>query len=419
MVRVFSCICLVLLSVSLLAQKQLEFIDHAYESTIKTVQVFPDRGNPGDMLNPAVTPLDEQNLVLEFDELRANRSTFYAKLIHCNYDWTKSTLSDLDFMHDYNEFNITDYSFSSNTHLPYVHYRFQIPAVKLPGNYLLIVYRDGDKSDLVISKRLMVFVSQIGFSNDRQFMGTGSGKSIQPFNFTLNYSNVEIFNPLQSLHLVMMQNHRWDNLMYELTPTFIRENSSELEYRFFNDELSFQGNNEFRFVDFRSLNYPGQNTGNVDKSKKPFHLFVAEDRPRSEQAYAQYTDSNGNFIIDNRDTGDSKTGGNYVSVTFSLKPYRKYSNPVYVLGAFNNWELNEENEMQYNLNTASFEKTFLLKQGLYNYCYRTKSSKMLASEIEGSHFETENYYEVLVYNSTLQSHADLLLGYFIFGINQR
>jgi hypothetical protein len=411
--------CLLFFFIESVAQKQLQFIDRPYEATIKTIQVYPDKGNPNDMLNPAVTSIHEQNLLLEFDELKTSRSIFYAKLIHCNYDWSKSTLSDLDFMHDYNEFSITDYAFSTNTHLPYVHYRFQIPPVKLPGNYLLIVYRDGDKSDLALSKRLMIFDPQIAFSNDRQFLGTGAGRSTQPFNFTMNYSTVEIFNPLQSVHLVMLQNHRWDNAKYDLTPAFIRDNTNELEYRFFDDALSFQGNNEFRFVDFRSLNYPGQNTGNIDKSTKPFRLYVAEDRPRAEQAYSQYNDSNGNFIIDNLDTGDTKTGGNYLNVTFSLRPYRKHTDPIYVMGNFNQWYSNEENQMEYNLRTGCFEKTLLLKQGLYNYYYITTSKALPESEIEGSHFETENYYEVLVYNSTQQPHADLLLGYLVVVINQR
>ncbi len=401
------------------SQKQLEFIDKAYEPTIKTIQLYPDKGNITDVMNPPVIPIEQSNLVLEFDELKQHKSNFYAKLIHCNYDWTKSTLSDLDFMHDYNEFNITDNSYSNNTHIAYVHYRFTLPPVTIPGNYLLIVYRDGDKNDLVLSKRLMIFASRIDISNDNQFMGTALGRNIQPFNFTLNYSNIEIFNPLQSVHLVMMQNHRWDNTKNDLAPTFIRENSSELEYRFFDDALSFQGGNEFRFVDFRSLNYPGQNTGIMDKSKKPYHLYVAEDKTRTDQAYFQYNDYNGNFLIDNQDNGDVRTGGNYLSVTFSLKPNKKYSDPIYVLGAFNQWSYNDDTKMVYSLETASFEKTFLLKQGLYNYTYSIQSSRLPSTELEGTHFETENIYEIFVYNRSLQPNADLLLGYYIFGTNQR
>jgi hypothetical protein len=410
---------LIFISLPISAQKQLAFIDKAYEPTIKTIMMYPNRGSANNNSSISVTSIQENNLVLEFDELKSNRSDFYAKLIHCNYDWTKSTLSDLDFSYEYNEYNITDYAFSGNTLIPYVHYRFDVPPVKIPGNYLLIVYRDGNKNQLVLSKRLMIFAPQIRMINDRQFLGTGAGRTIQPFNFTLNYSGIEIFNPLQSVHLVMMQNHRWDNVKTDINPSFIRESSSELEYRFFDEVQSFQGGNEFRFVDFRSVNFPGQNTGSVDRSVRPFHLYVAEDRPRTDQVYSQYNDFNGNFLIDNRDTGDSKTGSNYLNVTFTLKPFKKYSEPIFVLGAFNQWSLSEENEMKYNINTASFEKTFLLKQGLYNYTYVIQSPNMPASEIEGDHFETENMYEIFVYNRSFHLNADLLLGYFVFSTNPR
>ncbi len=400
------------------AQKRLEFIDKAYEATIKTVMLYPTLGNITDNLNPAVTSIDQNNLVLEFDELSANRANFNAKLIHCNYDWTQSTLHDMDFMHDYNEYNINDYSFSSNTHVPYVHYKFAIPPVKLPGNYLLIVYRDGNKNDLVISRRLMVYAEQINVTYDNQFAGTGTGRSTQPINFTLNYAGVDIQNPLQSLHVVILQNHRWDNFKSDLAPNFIRDQSSELEYRFFDEENTFKGDNEFRFVDFRSLNYPGQNTGSLDKSRKPFHLFVAQDRPRTDQAYSQYNDYDGGYIIDNKDYGEAATSGNYIEVTFTLNPYQKYNYPIYVLGAFNQWNHTEENKLTFNTTLGIFEQTLLLKQGLYNYQYVIDSPDKLNS-IEGNHFETQNSYEIFIYNRSFQPNADLLLGYSVRTLNPR
>src|SRR5882757_2868098 len=124
---------LFLLHHAVFAQKTLVFADKVYESEVKTVQLFPDSGAPDDPLYPAVTTLAAMRLVLEFDDLRADRANYYARIIHCNYDWTKSSLMDLDFLHDYNEFSLNDYQFSGNTHIPYVHYRFVIPPVKITG----------------------------------------------------------------------------------------------------------------------------------------------------------------------------------------------------------------------------------------------------------------------------------------------
>ncbi len=383
------------------AQKNLLYVDHVYEEQIKTVQLFPD-------------------LSIEFDDLQDNRNNYYVKIIHCNYDWTKSRLQDLGFLHDYNEFTINDYAISNNIYPTYVHYRFQIPTVKIPGNYLLIVYRDGDQSDLILSKRFFVTDNQVTLQVDNTFTGAGTLRtSNQQLNFIINYGNIEILNPLESVHVVIRQNQRWDNARMDVKPSFVRDNSSELEYRFFDQDKHFVAGNEFRFVDFRSLNFPGQNTGRLDRSVKPFHLTVQLDKSRGNQSYAQYVDINGDYRIENLDYAEPATSGNYLETTFSLVSPKQIDGDVYVIGAFNNWARNDENKMTYNTGSGVYESTILLKQGLYNYCYSVENSDLSTDYFEGSHFETENVYEVLVYNRPFRPNADLLIGYFVLPVNQR
>src|SRR6267142_4117534 len=339
---IFSFSLLLLVAWNALSQKTIRFEDKVYESQIKTVQLYPDRGGAQDNVYPAASPVDASNLVLEFDDLQADRSNYYARLIHCTYDWTKSGLMDLDFLHDYNEFPLNDYTFSSGTHIPYVHYRFPIPQVKIPGNYLVIVYRDGNKSDVILSHRFMAFRDGVTLVQDSQFSGTGNmGRTHQQLNFTIDYSRMEIMNPLESVHVVVRQNQRWDNAKWDLKPSFLREGDKQMEFHFFDQDKFFNGGNEFRWVDFRSLTSPGQNTGTLNRTVKPFQLYVQQDLPRTDQAYAQYNDFDGNYLIDNQDYGESKTSSNYLEVTFSLNPLKPTADPVYVIGAFNNWERND------------------------------------------------------------------------------
>src|SRR5688500_3437952 len=129
-------------------QKTLRLIDTGYEPEIKTIQLHPQNA-PSE---PAVTSLGKWDLLLEFDDLRNARDTYYARIIHCNHDWTKSDLQDLDFMTVYNEFPITNNEFSVDTHLSYVHYWLPLPPVKLPGNYVIMVYRGTDKEDIILTK---------------------------------------------------------------------------------------------------------------------------------------------------------------------------------------------------------------------------------------------------------------------------
>jgi hypothetical protein len=39
--------------------------------------------------------------------------------------------------------------------------------------------------------------------------------------------------------------------------------------------------------------------------------------------------------------------------------------------------------------------------------------------MEGSHFETENLYEVLIYNRPFKPNADILVGYYPIPVNPR
>lgn len=401
-----------------LAQKRLVLQDMTYEPQIRTVQCYPNQPTEANNLLPSVARLESQNLLLEFDDLQEQKSNYYLKLIHCNFDWTKSTLMDLDFLYDYNEFTINDYSYSINTHIPYLHYRMPIPPVKIPGNYVIIVYRDGNRQDLVLSKRIMIYDGRISLGADNQLAGLGNIKSTnQAMNFIVSYARTELINPMSSVHLTIRQNQRWDNAMEDVKPSFIREDVSQIEFRTYDMDKSFQAGNEFRFVDFRSLNYPGQNTLKLDKTRKPYELYVNPDGSRQGQSYAQYPDMNGGFAIDNTDYRQEPwISAQYLMVNFSLfSPDLK--GDVYVMGAFNGWARNEENKMVYQ--AGSYSKRILLKQGFYNYQYWVEQPGDNPNQVEGNHFQTENVYEVLVYYRPFQPNADLLIGYFVIPVNPR
>lgn len=408
----------ILITFGATGQKKLLFEDKIYEPQIKSVQIHqPD--NRGNVISTSTAFINEPNLMLEFDDLQSDRANYYTKLIHCNFDWTKSGLSNLDFLNEYNEFPINDYAYSGNTHIPYVHYRFLIPAVKIPGNYLLIIYRDGNQSDLILSKRLSIFSQDVNLALDNQMAGGGTLRaSNQQLNFIIDYGRVEILNPMETLHVVIRQNQRWDNARMDVKPSFIRDSNSELEYRFFDHDKSFSAGNEFRFVDFRSLNFPGQNTARLNRTVKPFQLYVQQDRSRAAEAYTQYNDLNGAYQIENRDAPEGNISSNYVETTFSLNT-QPLADDLFLVGAYNGWERNEENKMKYYANKGAYETTLLLKQGLYNYQYLVASPTLEANYFEGNHFETENVYEVMVYNRPFRPNADLLIGYFVIPVNPR
>ncbi len=387
--------------------KALELIDQVYEPQIRTVQLNP----VGNTALPAVTSLGQGNLMLSFDDLRSDRDTYLARLVHCNFDWSKSSLQDLDFMVDYNEFPINNYETSIDTHIPYGHYWYNLPAVKLPGNYVIVVYRTGNKDDIILSKRFMVYQTNVDFKRNANLVGPSNMADLnQQINFTINHSNLYITNPLVDVHVNMRQNQRWDNMIVDMKPSFIRDYEKELDYRYFDDAMMFKAGNEFRWFDLRSLNYPGRNVARVNKTRKPFEVYIDRDRSRNGMPYAIYLDQNGGYTIDNYDFRQLPYT-NYAYVNFSLSSPKLKNTDVFVTGAFNSWNMNQESKMRYDSAIESYTARVLLKQGLYDYQYVTKSTSVPSYYFEGTYFQTENFYEVFVYYRALRPNADLLVGY--------
>ncbi|MFZ6001846.1 MAG: type IX secretion system plug protein domain-containing protein [Bacteroidota bacterium] len=410
---------LILATTCAFAQKKLRFQDAIYEEQVRTVMVNPVGSGNRDNLLPAAVPIQQQNLILEFDDIQETKNNYYARLIHCTFDWKKSSLQNLDFMKEYNEFPINDYQSSTNTHLPYFHYRFPLPTVKIPGNYLLMVYREGDQEDLIITRRVLVYDNRVNIAPVNQLgQGTLTGSN-QQINFLVNYRDLPVINPLDNIHVVIRQNQRWDNARMDVKPSFLREDINQLEFRFFDQDKQWAAGNEFRFVDFRSLISPGQNTATINRRIKPFELYVQQDAPRTEAVYSQYRDLNGNYVIENLDLRENILTSQYLFVNFALRTSPLQNAKVYVVGGFNLWERNTENLMKYNSASGCYEASVLLKQGRFDYQYLVESADLPSYHFEGSHFQTENFYEVMVYFSSLQPRADLLIGYYLLPVNPR
>ena len=224
--------------------KKLRFEDWSYEPEIRTVMLYPFTGRAEDMLQSPAVPVNQQNLVLEFDDLVEGPEDYEVKLIHCNADWQQSRLRPLDYLQDFNEFPINSYEFSVDTKLSYVHYRFRVPPVKVPGNYLLVAYRKGNEKDIILSRRMMVYDTRVKVGMSSQRTGiTAINRTNQQLDFLVNYRDFPMQNPMEQVKVVIRQNQRWDNTLQVDKPTFFRELDKILEYRYFSEDDYFYGGN--------------------------------------------------------------------------------------------------------------------------------------------------------------------------------
>lgn len=404
--------------VVLLAQEVLK--DQVFEENIQSVQLYRGGLQIGSQLNPPIVPLGSSGLVLEFDDLAFEPDRYAASLVHCNADWTPSSLKSPDFLPQYNEFNVNTYDYSINTRVPYVHYTFQVPPVTKTGNYLLKVYRNVEEEEVILTKRFMVYQDQIKVGVEllppSQVDERMSG---QQLDIVLNYGARQIQNPLETVKVVVRQNHRWDNARLSNTPTFIREDKSILEYRFFDGSNVFDAGNEFRFIDLRYVRTTGRNILSIDMKDDIVYAETAVDEPRGMTSYLEYLDLNGQYIVENQERGNPKLESEYILVTFNAD-LKEVEGEPYLLGALTNWGRTAAAKMEYNASKKRHQAVLLLKQGWYDYQIALKNGEGWNTlPMEGSHFQTENEYDVLVYYRDFGSRYDELIGYTIINANKR
>ena len=402
-------------SASIGGEKKLEFIDKIYEDRVKTAILFHADDIKATPLYPAAIPILQRiPLVLKFDELYTDEADYYkAKIIHCNLDWSRSHLTELQFLFEYNEFGVDEFEFSIATKVPYTHFTFPVPKVKLPGNYLLVIYRENNEDDIIISKRFIVYDQKIEIRGD---VGLSSGviqrRLNQQIEFALNYTNFPIPNPYLDLRVVLRQNHRWDNAIFDLKPTMIMEDISQLEYRHFNFENNFKAGNEFRFFDIRSVHYGGRNVEKTTSSETQVDAYLYFDKSRETEPYSFINDLNGGFVIENSEGNNDFLESDYINVHFFLDLKEKSNENIYLGGKFSDWRFEDFNKMEFVEVSGVYMCNLLLKQGLYDFIYYVPENYNNSTIFEGNHFETKNEYEIIVYYKDPMLNTDIIIGYF-------
>ena len=396
-------------------------VDQVYEENIQNVRIYPKTAEFASQLNSPATPLQGGTpLVLEFDDIAFDADRYSATIIHCNADWTQSGLKAADYLTGYNEFNVDTYEYSINTRIPYIHFTFQLPQVTKSGNYMVKVYRGRNQNEVVITKRFMIYNNQLSLAAEVVPPSkTQDRQTSHQINLNVNYGGRDLKDPMNNIHVVIRQNQRWDNAIQGLKPTFIREDLDRLEYQLFDGSNTFLAGNEFRFIDLRYTRTRGRNIASVKIEEDAVFAETTVDEPRSDKAYLEYLDMNGQYGVFTFDKQNHDLESEYVLTTFTLKG-GPYPNPPFVLGELSNWGKIPESKMVYDEKNGVYQATLLLKQGWYDYHYGFESpGGWDVTDLEGSYFQTENEYEILVYYREMGSRYDELIGYAVLNPNKR
>ena len=392
----------------------MHYSDWSYKPNIQTVKLHESSFDA----NPAVLELNGNALLeLSFDDLDFDKKNYSISFVHCNANWEPSNLMNSEFIDGFFEANILNYTFSSNTIQKYTHYSITFPQANIKftksGNYIVFVYEDNDKEKLVLTKRFMIYENKVTvLATTRQASGNDEQFEKQHLDFSILNSAYDLTNPFTDLKVIITQNNRWDNAVNDIKPTFVEP--TKLTYSL-DDKSTFNGGNEFRYFDSRSLRTYTERINDITRdSASIYHLELKRDDLRTYKNYLFYNDINGGYLIKNQDMSTNPdVEADYAWVHF----FFPYDNAVsegnfYVLGKLTEWKTNKTNMLTYNYKKFGYECKLFLKQGYYNYTYVFLSDNKKAGDetlTEGNHWETENDYTIYVYHRQRGTYYDQLI----------
>ena len=232
----------------------------------------------------------------------------------------------------------------------------------------------------------------------------------QEVDFFISHKSYEIPDPYLELQTLVVQNRRWDRAISNLQPRFVRDGQLDYDYEY---ENLFVGGNEFRFFDTKDV--PGL-TLNLRKVTLDtnYKVYLAPDRDKAFQRYLWNPDINGQYVVRRTNVQDVNLQADYCWVDFLLETSGPLmGGDIYVYGQLSDWRIKPEYKLTYDAAKNGYRARILLKQGYYNYQYAFVAhpgAPIDETTFEGSHWETENQYTVLVYHRSMGIRYDRVIG---------
>lgn len=385
-------------------------------TNLKTVQL-----NRSDLqlAYPILLLNSEDELIFSFDDLKGGVRNYYYTFQHCDQNWEASNLTTFDYLDGYEENTIDNYSFSFGTLQAYTHYSVNFPNdnidFKVSGNYVVKVWEDDNRDVPLIVKRFFVW-EELASINAKVYRPNliEFRNNYQEINFTVDIRSLDVSHALDEIRVTLFQNGRYDNAIYDSKPRMITNDLLTYD----KDDMVFPAGKEYRHFDTKTLNFQSDMVRKITKEDGKYQVYVNIDDSRLYQKYFYETDINGQYVLQADLTNDVNTEGDYAMVNFVLKyPYVITSGELYVFGELNNNQMNDQNKMTYDYDLQQYTAQLYLKQGYYNYLYMYKgigSSKGELIYTEGNHFESENDYQLFIYQHMYDRDYDRIVGCSIF-----
>lgn len=374
--------------------------DRTYSPTVRTVQFF----KKGFALAPPVTDLSgTAPVVLRFDDLQPNTEYLSYSLVHCDAQWRPSGLMPSQFQQGPLYDVVPGPSSSFNTLQRFLEYEIELPNAQIrpivSGNYVVKVFRGSDEEDLVLTRRFLVYEQRVQVDARMTASRDVELRDItQHIDLTVRYPGVNIEDPFNDLQVVVLQNMRWDDARTGLKPKFVRDR--ELVYDMPAQTL-FRGGNEWRNYDIKDIRFATQHIAQIVPGPDVYELVLQAEGSRAIKVYFDQPDLNGKMLVRNDDVDGDPLGADYVLVHFTLPlEDEMVAGDVFVYGMLSDLQCQPAFRMTWDPGRKAYVLDALVKQGFVDYCYAYLPDGETAPDLtrlEGSFYQTENDYVVLVY----------------------
>ena len=367
------------------------------------------------MSQPCI-PLDgSRSIDISFDDLAEDYTQYAYNIVHCNSDWTPSSITQMEYMNGFQGLPVENYDNAIGTTTSYIHYHFSLPnddvQFKLSGNYAVQIYKEEAPDEILLTACFSVVEELVGITGEiNGNTDIDTHMNHQQINFTINTRDLKIPYPKTDLKIRISQNNRLDNIVDKMSP--MRIQGKEIGYEH-NRELIFPAGNEYRRLEFLSNRYNGMHIEKINFHNPYYNVTVKTDEQRNKSPYHYDQDQNGRIFINCSDSNDPHTEADYFILHFRLECDPLPEGSVYINSEAFNYILDERSKMGYNFDHHCYEKAVLMKQGHYNYQYLyipKNGTKGMTAPLEGDFYQTQNEYSIYVYYRPSGARYDRLIG---------
>ncbi|WKS94990.1 DUF5103 domain-containing protein [Riemerella columbina] len=375
---------------------------------IKSIQLF----NPQTNDETPVINLGEQ-LVLSFDDLANQSTTYHYTLKHYDRNWQDDGLFFTEYAQGNLNALLNQYRYSFNTLQPYTHYELTFPndkiQPKISGNFEIIVYKN-KPSEPLFTRRFCVVENAAQLALNITRFSDARNPELNQRVEVKAIGGSTLSNNVNNISLNLIQNNNWNLGKYDLKPS----NTAGGQLLFQQLDMVFPGNNEFYYFDNKNIDQAFDMVAQAETVDNTHHtyLYPVWAYPMN---YQYQPDVNGAFFFRRNDLGIERvaaTEGDYSWVHFYLDSAPMEEN-IYILGLFNQYTSSPQSQMYYNTETKQYEAKIYLKQGFYNYILATQKGDQPLNygQINGNFWQTENLYQAFLYYRPFGKNYDGLLGY--------